>query len=52
MLLAPLLGGRPSGGRDGSSRLDGKAVGGPTDTGGGLGGGGPYRCDACCGACC
>lgn len=41
MLLPPVLGGRPKGGNDGSSRPDGKDVGGPTDTGGGLGGGGP-----------
>jgi hypothetical protein len=41
ILLPPVLGGRCNEGRDGSSRLDGKDVGGPTDTGGGLGGSGP-----------
>lgn len=43
-ILSLLLGGRPkdgSDGSDGSSRLDGKALGGPTETGGALGGGGP-----------
>lgn len=40
MLSLPLEG-RPKGGNDGNSRLDGKALGGPTETGGGLGGGGP-----------
>jgi hypothetical protein len=37
----PVLGGRPRGGRAGRSRLDGKDVGGPIDTAGALGGGGP-----------
>lgn len=41
-MLLPLLAGRPRGGKVGSSRLEGKALGGPTDTGGALGGGGPY----------
>jgi hypothetical protein len=41
-MLLPLLAGRPSGGRVGSSRPEGKVVGGPTETGGALGGGGPY----------
>ena len=41
MLLPPVLCGRPKGGSDGRSRPDGKDVGGPTDTGGALGGGGP-----------
>ena len=40
MLSLPLEG-RPNEPNPGNSRLDGKALGGPTDTGGGLGGGGP-----------
>jgi hypothetical protein len=40
MLSLPLVG-RPKEGNDGSSRLDGKALGGPTDTGGARGGRGP-----------
>lgn len=41
MLLPAVLGGRPNEFNDGSSRPDGKAVGGPTETGGARGGGGP-----------
>jgi hypothetical protein len=41
MLLPAVLGGRPNGGRVGSSRLEGNADGGPTDTGGARGWGGP-----------
>jgi hypothetical protein len=40
MLSLPLEG-RPREGSDGNSRPDEKALGGPTETGGGLGGGGP-----------
>ena len=40
MLSLPLEG-RPKEFNDGNSRLDGNALGGPTDTGGALGGGGP-----------
>jgi hypothetical protein len=40
-MLLPLLCGRPNADSDGRSRFVGKPVGGPTDTGGGLGGGGP-----------
>lgn len=50
MLLPPLLGGLIPG-RDGSSLPEGKEVGGPTDTGGARGGGGPYVCDSCRGEC-
>lgn len=41
MLLVPVLDGRPRFDSDGSSRPEGNDVGGPTDTGGALGGGGP-----------
>ena len=41
MLLPAVLGGRPKGGNVGSSRVDGKLEGGPTETGGGRGCGGP-----------
>jgi hypothetical protein len=41
MLLPAVLEGRPNEVNEGSSRLDGKAEGGPTETGGARGGGGP-----------
>lgn len=41
MLLPAVLGGRPSEFKEGNSRPDGKAVGGPTETGGARSGGGP-----------
>jgi hypothetical protein len=41
MLLPAVLGGRPIKFNEGNSRLDGKEVGGPTETGGARGGGGP-----------
>lgn len=42
MLLPPVLWGRFRGGKVGRSRFEGKDDGGPTETGGALGGGGPY----------
>jgi hypothetical protein len=41
MLSLPLEGRPPKEFNDGNSRLDGKALGGPTDIGAALGGGGP-----------